>query len=174
VIGGNIVTRNIVNGFRYLKLSAENGNSEGQFAIACMAENGIGTFSSVDAVTAAEYYERCSDCFPEASLCFGRCLQTCFGIGMDFMVASEFLKRAADLDDLDGINSFGCCLEQGQCVDRNIEMSVWHYRQAASHFDSHGMFNVGRCLEYGRGIEKDLHRAAKYYRLSAEQRNASA
>jgi TPR repeat protein len=139
-----------------------------------MAENGIGAFSSPHIDTALRYYEGCSDLSPAGSACFGWCLQTGFGIPIDFTVAAEFLRKAADSDDVDGMNSFGCCLERGEGVDANIDWAVSYYRKAAKQSHPDGMYNFGRCLEYGKGIEQNIFRAAKYYRLSAEQKNASA
>jgi hypothetical protein len=118
--------------------------------------------------------ERCSDLSPASSVCFGWCLHTGRGVPVDFTVAAEFFKKAADLNDVNGINSFGCCLEQGQGVDPDIHLAVQYYRKAASLSDPDGMYNFGRCLEYGKGIDQDLIRAAKYYRLSAERKNAFA
>jgi TPR repeat protein len=157
-----------------LKLSAENGSPDGQFAVACMAESGIGVFSSPNVITAGQYYERCCDLSPTASVCFGWCLQTGLGIPIDFTVAAEFFKKAADLNDANGINSFGCCLERGQDVDADIDCAISYYRRATKQSHSDGMYNFGRCLEYGKGIDQNLLRAAKYYRLSAELHNSSA
>jgi hypothetical protein len=72
------------------------------------------------------------------------------------------------------MNSFGCCLEQGQGVDQDIDLAVSYYRKAASQFHPDGMYNFARCLEYGKGIDQDVFRAVKYYRLSAELNNAAA
>jgi TPR repeat protein len=87
--------------------------------------------------------------------------------------AAAFFKKAADFDDPDDINSFGCCLERGQSVDKDIDWAVRYYRRAASLSHPEGMYNFGRCLEYGKGIDEDLLRAAKYYHLFAEQQNAA-
>jgi TPR repeat protein len=48
-------SHNIADIFRDLILSAENHHPDGQFAIACMAEDGIRAFSSVDLLTAAQF-----------------------------------------------------------------------------------------------------------------------
>jgi TPR repeat protein len=120
LIIGNIVDRNLATVFRYLKLSAENGNRKGQFAIAWMAEHGIGAFSSIDFDTAIRYYEQCSNDSAAGSVCFGCCLQLGLGIPIDFTIAAELLKRAAYFDDKNGLNSFSCCLEQGRDVDIDI------------------------------------------------------
>jgi TPR repeat protein len=92
----------------------------------------------------------------------------------DFTDAAECFKKAADLNDADGVNCFGCCLERGHGVDRDIERAVAHYRRAASLGHSDALFNLGRCLECGKGIGRDLDRAAKCYRSSAAKGNAAA
>jgi hypothetical protein len=101
-------------------------------------------------------------------------LQTGRGVPVDFTIAAEFFKKAADSHDVDAMNSFGCCLEQGKGVDINTDLAVSYYRRAAKQFDSDGMYNFGRSLEYGKSIDENVFRAAKYYRLSAEQQNAAA
>jgi TPR repeat protein len=174
LINDNIVDRNVADAFRYLKLSAENGSSDGQFAVACMAEHGIGVFSSVDLIIATHNYEECSDYLAAGATCLGWCLQTGRGLPMDFTVAAECFIKSANSEDPDGINSFGCCLEEGRGVDADIERAVRYYRRAASLSHADGMYNFGRCLEYGKGIERNLYRAVKYYRLSSEQKNAAA
>jgi TPR repeat protein len=81
-------------------------------------------------------------------------LQTGLGIPIDFTVAAEFLKKAADSNHADGLNSFECCLEQGQSVDEDIDFAVRYYRKAASMFHPDGLYNFGRCLEYRKGLTK--------------------
>jgi TPR repeat protein len=163
-----------------LKLSAEKGDPSGQFIIGCMAENGIGAIDSIDPLTASRYYEKCSDEFAAASVCFGWCLQTGFGIPIDFTIAAEFFRKAADsnnstdFDCSNGANNFGRCLELGQGVDVNMKWSVSYYRTAALLSDADGMYNFGRCLEYGKGVDRDLIRSAKYYRLSSAKHHSSA
>jgi TPR repeat protein len=174
LLSGSTGHRNIPIAIRCLQLSAENGSPEGQFAVACMAENGIAAFHSADLGTAVRYYERSCDRSPAASACLGWCLQTGRGIPVDFTVAAECFKHAADSDDADGINCFGCCLERGKGVEVDIDGAVSHYRRAASKSHSDALYNFGRCLEYGIGIDRNPQRAAKYYRLSAEMKNASA
>jgi TPR repeat protein len=139
-----------------------------------MAENAIGLFPSIDLGTAVRYYERCHDHSPAGAACLGWCSRTGSGIPMDFNVAAECFKQAADSNDAAGVNGFGCCLERGEGIDPDIRRAVFYYRRAAllSHRD--GLYNYGRCLEYGKGIGQDATHAAKYYRLSAQNGNAAA
>jgi hypothetical protein len=71
LITGDTVHRNLAGAFRYLKLSVENGSTDGQFVVACMAENGIGAFSSIGFEVAVQNYERCSDFSPQIPLALG-------------------------------------------------------------------------------------------------------
>jgi TPR repeat protein len=166
--------QNIEKAARYLKLSAETGNPDGQFVVAGMAENGIGIFDSVDLDLAVRNYERCSDLRPARAACFAWCLQTGRGIPIDFTVAAEFFKKAADSNDANGLNGFGCCLERGEGVDPDIDRAISYYRSAATLFHPDALYNFGRCREYGRGIDRDLNQAVKYYRLAAEMNNPAA
>jgi TPR repeat protein len=40
------------------------------------------------------------------------------------MVAAEFFERAAHFENLDGVNSFGVCLEKGEWIEADIDRSV--------------------------------------------------
>jgi TPR repeat protein len=110
LLGSQNGHREIAGAARYLELLAENGSPDGQFTNACMAENAIGAFPSVDLLTAVRYYEQCCDSYPSGAACLGWCLQNGRGIPVDFTVAAECFKKAADSGDADGINCFGCCL----------------------------------------------------------------
>jgi TPR repeat protein len=154
--------RNITDALLYLKLSAENSSPNGQFVIACLAENGLPPFPSTDLDTAVRSYEQCCDLSPIGAVCLGWCLQTVRDIPGDFTAAVQCLKRAADSNDPDSVNCFG--------VDR----AVSHYRRAASLGHQDALFNLGRSLESGKGIGQDALRAVKHYRLSAEMNNAAA
>jgi TPR repeat protein len=46
------------------------------------------------------------------------------GVPINFTVAAEFLKKAADLDDGYCANSFGCCLECDEGVDEDMPLAV--------------------------------------------------
>jgi hypothetical protein len=59
LITSDAAHRNLAGPFRYLKFSAENGITDGQLAVACMAENGV--LSSINFDTGIRYYERCSN-----------------------------------------------------------------------------------------------------------------
>jgi hypothetical protein len=137
-----------------------------------MTENGIG--AAVDLAAAARYYEQSSNRSKSGAFRFGRCYELGRRVPVDFTIAAEFFRHAADSGDADGANCFGCCLERGEGVDVNLELAVHYYREAASQSHPSGLYNIGRCLEYGRGIECDLVRAAKYYRKAAELDNPSA
>jgi TPR repeat protein len=76
LIPGCAVDRNLPDAFRYLKLSADNGDPDGQLAFACMTENGIGLFSSLDLLTAVRYSEQCSDLSAAGAACLMSGMQT--------------------------------------------------------------------------------------------------
>jgi TPR repeat protein len=71
-------------------------------------------------------------------------------------------------------NSFDCCLEMGNGVEKYIERGVRYYHKAASQSNPGGLYNFWDCLEQGIGIWQDSVRAAKYYRLAAELKDPQA
>jgi TPR repeat protein len=124
--------RDIPGPIQYLELSAGNCSPDRQFAVICMAENAIEQFPSVDLETAVLYCEHCCDRSPALAACLDWCFQTPRDTPRDFTAAAECFKKAADSDEADGINCFGCCLERGHGVDRDICRAVSHSGQAAS------------------------------------------
>jgi TPR repeat protein len=172
LLTGNGLQRNMRMAIRYFILSAESGNPESQRVVGWMAEHGIGT--AIDIAAAGRYYELSADHSSAGAFRFGQCCRKGRGVPIDFTVAAEFFRKAADSGNADGANSFGCCLERGEGVDANIELAVKYFRKAASQSHPSGLYNIGRCFEYGLGIKCDLVRAATYYRIAAEFGNASA
>jgi hypothetical protein len=65
-------------------------------------------------------------------------------------------------------NNFGCCLETGEDVDKDIDRAGRDYEKSASERRPSGLYKFECCLADGKRIEQDLIRAAKYYRISAE------
>jgi hypothetical protein len=82
-------------------------------------------------------YERWSDCF-RAGACFGWCLPAGLGILLDFTVAAEFVKKAVDLTDADGLN--------GRSVQENVEMVLDYYRFVTDHSHPEATLNYSHCL----------------------------
>jgi TPR repeat protein len=74
-------------------------------------------------------------------------------VPVDFTVAVEFFRKAADLGHADSPNSLGCCLERGNEGEADTELAVRYHRKVASQSHTAGLCNFG--------IERDLVRAAK-------------
>lgn len=173
-ISSDFGPRDISGAVLFLTLSAKNGRNARQCAVACMAENAIGPFSSVDLGTAVRYHHRWCNLLSTDAACFGFFLESGCRIPADFTVAAENGKKAAHSGNVDGINSFRCCIESGKGVNGDIARAVFYYRSAVLPGDSDGMCNHGRRLEYGKSIHQDPILAAKYYHVSAEKENAAA
>jgi hypothetical protein len=70
--------------------------------------------SCPDFVTAAEYIMNDFPNFAlQPPLALGGVHRAIRGVSINLAVAAEYFKKAADLNDVDGLNSFGCCLERG-------------------------------------------------------------
>jgi hypothetical protein len=87
-----------------------------------MAENGIE--SCADLSAGVRYYELASNLSAAGSARAGWCWQARKGVPIDFTVAAEFFKKAADSKDGCSANSFDCCLECGKGVDEDMELTV--------------------------------------------------
>jgi TPR repeat protein len=140
LLGGLGVNRNLPLAIQHFNSSAENSDSYGLAVAGWMAEHGIGTPMNVE--KAANNYELSSVDSSASGVSYGRCCQTGRGIPVDFTVAAEFFRKAADSDDPDDVNSFGCCLERGEGLETDIERAVRYYRKAASQNHPDGLYNI--------------------------------
>jgi TPR repeat protein len=79
----------------YYRLSAEQGNSYGQYAFGQCLENGIGV--EKDLKRAAEYYRLSAEQNnSQGQYNFGYCLEHGLGIAQDLVRASEYYRLSAE------------------------------------------------------------------------------
>jgi TPR repeat protein len=112
LLSGLGLRRDLSGAIRDFTRSAELDNPDGQFIIGWMAENGIGNF--VELSIAARNYELSSDGSVADSARYGWCSYAGKGVPVNFTVTAGFFKKASDVNDANGANSFGCCLERGR------------------------------------------------------------
>jgi TPR repeat protein len=88
-------------------------------------------------------------------------VQTDRGILIEFTVAAEFFKTAADLNGSGEANFFASCLNQGRGVETNIDQTASYVRRSSLFCHVDGVDNFRRCLVCPKGIDKNLLCAAK-------------
>jgi TPR repeat protein len=164
--------RDLAQAIEYFELSAEHGSADGQMVVGWMSEKGIGMKMNV--IPSIDNYEMSSDFSPYGAALCGRSYQTGRRVPINFTIAAELFQKSAEFGNADAANNFGCCLECGEGVDKDIEEAVVYYRKSADEFHRSGLYNLGRCVEYGKGTAQDFIYAAKCYRLAADMENPMA
>jgi hypothetical protein len=81
---------------------------------------------------------------------------------------------SAELQNADGINNFGICLERGIGIQANIDLAAEHYKRAADAGHADGANNFGFCLEHGRGVRQDIPLATEYYERAMDRGHPEA
>lgn len=101
--------------------------------------------------------------------------QYCVGLGYmfgynghkDVVLASQWLRKAADQNHAGAETTLGYNYEKGYGVPANPATALQWYRKAAAQGYPDGLFNLGRALQYGVGTAANSAEAAKYYREAA-------
>jgi TPR repeat protein len=155
---------------KYYRLSADQGNSQGQFRYGRCLEHGIGV--AKDSAEAAKYYKlSANQGNSHGQVSYGRCLEFGTGVQKNIAVAARYYGLATEQGSSSGQYSFGRCHEHGIGVEENLSVAVAYYKSSADQGNSDGQFGFGHCLLLGTGVEKDYGEAARYFRLSADQGN---
>jgi TPR repeat protein len=156
---------------RYMKQSADQGNSYGESGYARALYFGEGT--ARDPKLAFEYYQR-SAAHENArgqNGC-GYCLEEGTVRPRDLSGAAGFYKIAAEQENAGAMNNYGLCLRDGNGVQRDDAAAFKFFKLSAEQGEPNGLANYGLCLENGFGAKKDVVEAAKCFRASAELGNS--
>jgi hypothetical protein len=73
-------------------------------------------------------------------------------VPVDFPGATASFWKTAGSGDVNGVNSFGCCLERDESVDLNLDLAANYYCSAVCQFHRCEVGNIGRCLEDATGL----------------------
>ncbi|RIB23993.1 kinase-like domain-containing protein [Gigaspora rosea] len=98
----------------------------------------------------------------------------CIGKGTekDEKKAFEYCKKAADMNDEDGIINTGYFYENGVGVEKDERKAFIYNQKSAEMGHVKGTINIGTCYRNGIGVEKNEHKAFIYYQKSAEMGDA--
>jgi TPR repeat protein len=95
-------------------------------------------------------------------------------IPKDLQAAHRYLRKAAEQDDVLGLNAFAACLFQGVGITPNPGEAVRLFQRAAALESADAQAILGACYEEGKGVEKDPPAAFSWYLLAARNGNAIA
>jgi TPR repeat protein len=146
------VQKSVSEAAREYKLSADQGNSDGQWHYGNCLERGEGV--PQDQRAAAKYYGLSAGQGNSNGQChYGRCFE--YGIGIDPVSSSRGWWFSGG----------------GSGAVQNLAKAAELYRLSAEQGNSDGEWHYGVCLDKGNGVHRDVARAMDYYKRSADQDN---
>ena len=143
--------------FRKFQKLAEEGDSYGQYMLALMYTNGVGT--EADERLGAEWMiKSAKQGFCQARNALALYYKTGKGVEKDLQKAFDMLTEASEQGHAFSCNELGKFYEEGLVVAVDLKKAAELYEKAAEHYTG-GMINLARCYEEGLGVEKDLQKA---------------
>ena len=158
---------------RYLKMAADKGHMEAQFAFGnCLVD---GQVVRRDFVKAARYFKLAADQGKaDAQSHYGICLRYGAGVPCSPAEAARYFKMAADQGHVEGQLSYGIMLLQGEGVPQDLPEAAQYFKMAADQGEPTAQYNYGCCLMEGTGVEQDLREALWYLQQAADRGNTGA
>jgi hypothetical protein len=95
-------------------------------------------------------------------------------IPKDLQAAHHYLRKAAEQDDVLGLNAFAAYLLQGEGITPNPAEAVRLFQRAAALESADAQAALGACYEEGKGVDKDVSTACSWYLLAARNGNVIA
>lgn len=96
------------------------------------------------------------------------------GMKQDERLGFEWMKKAADEDDVNGIAGVANCYHFGTGVNKNMTSAIDYYKKAADRGNALSQYNLYRIYRYGDGVPANNIDALKYLRLAADQGDEDA
>lgn len=96
------------------------------------------------------------------------------GVPKNPALAAQWYKRAAELNDVDGIFAYGVILAEGRGVEKNRAGAAEMFERAARTGHAAANYNLGLLFLKGDGKPENPYRAAQHIRYAAEQGIAAA
>lgn len=160
----------LINGAKYLRLSAEKGNIYGMANYAIALLNGDGVEKNFQ--KAEEYLHKSADLgYSHAQLHYG-----CLLLDNNPSIAAineglNYIKKAINQNSADAYYIFGTLLQKGKFIEKNIVLAMENFKIAAD------LGNVNAMLEFADGNMKNSPKneqvALKYYQMAYEKGNTS-
>lgn len=96
------------------------------------------------------------------------------GVPKNEALAAQWYKRAAELNDVDGMFAYGVILAEGRGVEKNRAGAAEMFERAARTGHAAANYNLGLLFLKGDGKPENPYRAAQHIRYAAEQGIAAA
>ena len=156
-----------------LRTLVEQGDSNGQWALAVLLHNGISM--SKDSAEAVRLYRQSAEKGnPYAQNCLGDCYYSGHEVSKDLAEAVKWYRKSAVQGHVQGQRNLGYCYQNGFGVSKDGNEAFNWYRKSAEQGNPVAECDLGYCYEMGIGVSKDAYEAVKWYRKSAEKGNRYA
>ena len=96
------------------------------------------------------------------------------GVAKNDVLAAQWYKRAAELNEVDGMFAYGVILAEGRGVEKNRLGAAEMFERAARTGHAAANYNLGLLFLRGDGKPENPYRAAQHIRYAAEQGIAAA
>lgn len=146
----------------WFRKAAEQGSTAAGFNYGLCLQNGTGIPKDED--LAALWYAKIFD-VPDAQINLG----ALYDRRGESAKAVRCYREAADMGHAVAQHNLGCCYENGEGVEKDVEQAVSLYRKAADQGYAVAQCHLGKCYEYGVGVDQDFNFAAVWYRLAKSQ-----
>ena len=158
---------------RQLKTLAGAGDTNAQFSLGAMYENGEGV--PKDVAQAVSWYRRAAEQgVASAQNNLGAMYYRGDGVPKDAAQAVSWFRKAAEQGNAHAQFSLGAAYESGEGVPKDAAEAVSWYRKAAEQGDSGAQSNLGAMYYRGDGVPKDLVIAYVWRNLAAAQGSETA
>jgi TPR repeat protein len=173
-LNGDGVERNREEGLRLLKLAADQGYADAQFALAqawhaqaAMRAQAIALFESAANHGHLRAQFRLGELYKAGEISAATSGHR--SNAPHLQRAFEWFSKAAAQDDTAALFELGQMYAQGLGTKQNFEQAVEYFRQASSKGHAKAAFNLGFLCAHGQGIDEDYAKAYQWYRISQLQ-----
>jgi TPR repeat protein len=155
----------------YFKLSADQGNSQGQYCSAMSLLTGSGL--QCDIAAAIRYFTLSAENgSSDGQAVVGWMAENGINTARDLVIAVQYYELSAE-HSIAGALHFGQCCQRGRGVPVDFMVAAESFRRAAAFGDADGANSFGCCLELGEGVDRNIELAVKYYCQAASQLHPS-
>ncbi|MCQ2287870.1 MAG: sel1 repeat family protein [Muribaculaceae bacterium] len=166
---------NYVTSEKYLKMAAEQGNSDAMWELAIMymmGYDGVGK----NGAEAFKWAQQSADKDnPIGFYALAVCYDSATGTGENEAKANELLKKAfealskIETPNVQQLRYLAHCYAEGDGVAKDEAKAAELYRKAAEQGDAASQARMGDCYSEGEGVAKDTTEATKWYDMAAKQ-----
>lgn len=154
-------TKNIEEAVKWFRLSAEQGNANGQNALGFSYQYGEGVEENMEEAI-KWYWLATEQKNARAQYNLGFCYFIGKGVEKDLKEAIRLIRMSADQGYSMGQAWLGFCYEIGIGVGKDEKAAARLYRLSADQGCLFAQFRLGLCYEYGKGIPIDKQQATKW------------